>query len=186
MVLAFAGMSRRDIAIALRLDIKTVAKHFGRELEGGPLIIRQQLLAALETAAAQGTKSARRLLAKAKRARSQTRLIPGSARSLSFSTAALGRRDNAIGIKPTAKQRKQVMLCVAMKMRPTEIANVFRIDQDTLVKHFSRELTLGPTIMRRWFFAVITRQAIKGKKRSIALLAKMWADQPAGGSSRMP
>jgi hypothetical protein len=66
MVLAFAGMSRRDIATALRLDVKTLAKHFGRELQEGPLIIRQQLLAALETAAAQGTKSARRLLAKAK------------------------------------------------------------------------------------------------------------------------
>ena len=59
MVLAFA-------ATALRLDVKTLAKHFGRELQEGPLIIRQQLLAALETAAAQGTKSARRLLAKAK------------------------------------------------------------------------------------------------------------------------
>jgi hypothetical protein len=91
-----------------------------------------------------------------------------------------------LDFKPTAKRRKQVMLYVAMKMRPTEIARSFRISQETLVKHFSRELKLGPTIMRRWFFAIITRQAIKGKKRSIALLAKMWADQPAGSSSRMP
>jgi hypothetical protein len=90
-----------------------------------------------------------------------------------------------LDFKPTAKQREHVMLYVAMKMRPTEIASAFRIDQDTLVKHFSRELTRGPTIMPRWLFAVVTRQAIKGKTRSIALLAKMWADQPAG-SPRMP
>ena len=61
---SFAGMSRRDIALHLRVDVKTLAKHFGCELQDGPTIIRQQLLAALEKAAAEGTKSARHLLAK--------------------------------------------------------------------------------------------------------------------------
>jgi hypothetical protein len=80
--------------------------------------------------------------------------------------------------KPTARQRKEVMQCVAMKMRPTQIANAFGIDEDIFVKHFSREIKLGPMIMRQWLLAAIAKQAIKGKKRSIALLAKMWVHQP--------
>jgi hypothetical protein len=63
MLYSFAGMSRRDIAIALRVDVKTLAKHFGHELGDGPTVIRERLVAALEKAAAEGTKSARYLLA---------------------------------------------------------------------------------------------------------------------------
>ena len=63
MLYSFAGMSRRDIAIALRVDVKTLAKHFGRDLRDGPTVIRERLVAALEKAAAEGTKSARHLLA---------------------------------------------------------------------------------------------------------------------------
>ena len=64
MLFAFAGMSRRDIALDLRIDVKTLAQHFSCELRDGPTIIREQLVAALEKAAAEGTKSARHLLAK--------------------------------------------------------------------------------------------------------------------------
>jgi hypothetical protein len=56
-------MSRRDIALDLRIDVKTLAKHFGRELRDGPTMIREQLVAALEKAAAEGTSSAQYLLA---------------------------------------------------------------------------------------------------------------------------
>jgi hypothetical protein len=63
MLFAFAGMSRRDIALDLRIDVKTLAQHFSCELRDGPTIIREQLVAALEKAAAEGTNSARYLLA---------------------------------------------------------------------------------------------------------------------------
>ena len=75
--------------------------------------------------------------------------------------------------KPTAEQREQVMQCTAMKMRHSQIAVGLRIEEATLVKHFSRELKLGPMIMRQWLLAVVTGEAIKGKKSAMSLLAQM-------------
>jgi hypothetical protein len=80
-----------------------------------------------------------------------------------------------MGFKPTAEQRQQVMQCVAMRMRHTAIAAALRIDEETFVKLFSRELKFGRVIMRKWLLAAVTRGAISGKKSAIGLLAKMWA-----------
>lgn len=56
------GMSHKDIAAGLRIDEKTLAKHFASELLHGRTIIRQELLAAVTSEAIKGRKSAVRLL----------------------------------------------------------------------------------------------------------------------------
>jgi hypothetical protein len=56
------GMSNRDIAAAIRIDEKTLTKHFAHELLHGRTIVRQQLLAAVTTQAIKGKKSAIALL----------------------------------------------------------------------------------------------------------------------------
>jgi hypothetical protein len=52
----------KDIAAGLRIDEKTLAKHFASELLHGRTIIRQELLAAVTSEAIKGRKSAVRLL----------------------------------------------------------------------------------------------------------------------------
>jgi DNA-binding NarL/FixJ family response regulator len=52
------GMSNRDIAASLRIDEKTLTKHFARELLHGRAIIRQELLAMVTDSALKGKKSA--------------------------------------------------------------------------------------------------------------------------------
>jgi hypothetical protein len=57
-----AGMANQDIAAAIGIDEKTLAKHYARELLHGPTIIRQELLAAVTKAAMAGKKTAITLL----------------------------------------------------------------------------------------------------------------------------
>ena len=68
--------------------------------------------------------------------------------------------------KPTDKQRHDVMLCHAVGMS----------NRDTLTKHFARELLHGRAIVRQELLAIVTEQAIKGKKSAIALLERMTRD----------
>jgi hypothetical protein len=56
------GMSNRDIAAALRIDEKTLTKHFAHELLHGRKFIRQELLAIVTASALKGKKSAIALL----------------------------------------------------------------------------------------------------------------------------
>jgi hypothetical protein len=56
------GMPEQSIANTLDIDIKTLVKHFKYELEHGPRIIRQQLLAWAVKAALDGKKSAMALV----------------------------------------------------------------------------------------------------------------------------
>ncbi len=67
MLLTTYGMTRRDIAICLRIDVPTLEKHFARELRDGPAIIRKELKAAVTAAAIKGKSSAMALLAKMER-----------------------------------------------------------------------------------------------------------------------
>lgn len=64
MRLTYAGMARRDIAIALGIDPATLEKHFARELTDGPVVIRKELRAAVTAAAIKGKSSAMALLNK--------------------------------------------------------------------------------------------------------------------------
>jgi hypothetical protein len=50
---------------------------------------------------------------------------------------------------------------------------VVGIDEKTLAKHFAYELLHCRTIIRQELLAVVTTQAIKGKKSAIALLERM-------------
>jgi hypothetical protein len=62
MVARACGMSHRDIAAAIRIDVDTLNKHFARELLHGPEIIRQELLASVTASAIAGKRGAINLL----------------------------------------------------------------------------------------------------------------------------
>jgi len=78
--------------------------------------------------------------------------------------------------KPTDELRHQVMLYHAVGMSNQAIAVALRIDEKTLTKHFARELLHGRTIIYQELLAMVTAQAIKGKKSAIALLERMTRD----------
>src|SRR5262249_11801798 len=64
MLLTATGMSRRDIAICLNIDVATLEKHFARELVEGPAVIRKELRAFATAAAIEGKAWAMKLLHK--------------------------------------------------------------------------------------------------------------------------
>lgn len=66
------GMSNKDIAAALRVDEKTLTKHFAHELLNGPAVIQQELLGAVTEQAIKGKKSAIALLERMTRRRSRS------------------------------------------------------------------------------------------------------------------
>jgi hypothetical protein len=88
--------------------------------------------------------------------------------------------------KPTDEQRHKVMLYRAVGMSNRDIAVGIRVDEKTLAKHFARELLHGPAIIRQELLAMVTSQAIEGKKSAIALLERMTRDDRLLGRHRRP
>ncbi len=69
------GMSNKDIAAALRVDEKTLTKHFARELLNGRAVIEQELLVAVTQQAIKGKKAAIVLLERMTRPRHRSRAV---------------------------------------------------------------------------------------------------------------
>ena len=78
--------------------------------------------------------------------------------------------------KPTHEQRRTVMRTKAAGMAHKDIAAVLGIDEETLAKHFERELLHGPAIVRQELLAIVMESAMAGKKSAIALLERMTRD----------
>jgi hypothetical protein len=80
--------------------------------------------------------------------------------------------------KPTREMRHGVMLYKACGIPEQSIANVFRVDIKTLVKHFKYELANGPRIIRQELLVWAIKAALDGKKSAWGVIENITRDTP--------